>query len=95
MSLLGFILLLVVAAVVGSLGQALAGYSFGGCLVSVGIGFIGAVIGMWLANQLGLPEVFALNIEGQPFPVVWAIIGSALFTGVLSLLLRQPGRTAV
>jgi len=95
MSLFGFIILLLVAAIVGSLGQALAGYSLGGCLVSIAIGFIGAVIGLWLASQLGLPEIFSLNIEGQPFPVVWAIIGSALFTGVLSLFLRGAGRAAV
>jgi uncharacterized membrane protein YeaQ/YmgE (transglycosylase-associated protein family) len=89
MSLLGFIVLLIVAAVTGSLGQALAGYSRGGCLVSILFGFIGAYIGLWLARQLGLPEVFVLNIDGEPFPVIWAIIGSALFAGVLGLLFRQ------
>jgi hypothetical protein len=42
-----------------------------------------------LARQLGLPEIFVLIIDGEPFPVVWAIIGSALFAGVLGLLTRQ------
>lgn len=89
MSLLGFIVLLIVAAIVGSLGQALAGYSYGGCLVSILVGFVGAYLGLWLARQLGLPEIFVLSIEGKPFPIVWAIIGSALFAGVLGFLLRQ------
>lgn len=89
MSLLGFIVLLIVAAIVGSLGQALAGYSYGGCLVSILVGFVGAYLGLWLARQLGLPEIFVLSIEGKPFPIVWAIIGSAIFAGVLGLLLRQ------
>ncbi len=89
MSVLGFIVLLIVAAIVGSLGQALAGYSHGGCLASIVVGFIGAWIGLWLAGVLGLPEIFVLNIDGKPFPVVWAIIGSALFAGVLGLLARQ------
>jgi uncharacterized membrane protein YeaQ/YmgE (transglycosylase-associated protein family) len=89
MSLLGFILLLIVAAVAGSLGQALAGFSRGGCVISMVVGFIGAYIGLWLARQLGLPEVFVLTIDGEPFPVVWAVIGSALFAGVLGLLARQ------
>jgi hypothetical protein len=31
MSLVGFIILLVIAAIAGSIGQALAGYSLGGC----------------------------------------------------------------
>ncbi len=89
MSLLGFIMLLLVAAIAGSLGQALAGYSRGGCVISILVGFIGAFVGLWLARQLGLPEILVLTIEGEPFPVVWAIIGSALFAGVLGLLARQ------
>ena len=89
MSFLGFIVLLIVAAIAGSLGQALAGYSPGGCLISMVVGFIGAWIGLWLSQQLGLPEFFVLSIEGKPFPAVWAIIGSALFAGVLGLLARQ------
>ena len=88
MSVLGFIVLLIVAAIVGSLGQALAGYSRGGCLVSILVGFIGAWIGLWLAGLLGLPEIVVLNIDGKPFPVVWAIIGSAIFAGTLGLLTR-------
>jgi uncharacterized membrane protein YeaQ/YmgE (transglycosylase-associated protein family) len=92
MSLWGFIILLIVAAIAGSLGQALAGYSRGGCLVSIVVGFIGAYLGMWLAQQLGLPEVFVLNIDGRPFPVVWAIIGSALLAGLMGLLFRGQRR---
>jgi uncharacterized membrane protein YeaQ/YmgE (transglycosylase-associated protein family) len=89
MSLTGFIILLIVAAVAGSLGQALAGYSLGGCLVSIVVGFIGAYLGMWLAHQLGLPTFFTLNIQGEPFPLVWAIIGSAILAAVLGLLTRR------
>lgn len=88
MSLIGALILLVIAAIAGSLGQALVGYSLGGCLVSIVIGFIGAWLGLWLAQQLGLPEIFAIHIEGQSFPVVWAIIGSAILTFIISLLMR-------
>ncbi len=89
MSILGFIVLLIVAAVVGSIGQAIAGYSPGGCLVSIIMGFVGAVIGVWLASTLHLPEIFVLNIDGQPFPVVWAIIGAALFAAILGVFARR------
>ena len=89
MSILGFIVLLIVAAVVGSIGQAIAGYSAGGCLVSIVMGFVGAVIGVWLASTLHLPEIFVLNIDGQPFPVVWAIIGAALFAAILGVFARR------
>jgi uncharacterized membrane protein YeaQ/YmgE (transglycosylase-associated protein family) len=86
MSLLGFLLLLVIAAVAGALGQALAGYSLGGCLISTLVGFIGAFIGLWLARELGLPEFIPITIEGETFPLVWAVIGSAILSLILGLL---------
>lgn len=89
MSLLGLLILLLIAAVAGSLGQALAGYSLGGCLISIVVGFIGAFLGLWLARTLGLPEPFPVTIQGETFPLVWSIIGSALFTAVLGLITRR------
>lgn len=88
MSLFGFLLLLLIAAICGSIGQALVGYSSGGCLISIVVGFIGAYLGLWLSAQLGLPELWTVNIEGESFPILWSIIGSALFTAVLSLISR-------
>ncbi len=89
MSLLGFIILLIIAAVCGSIGQALAGYSRGGCLVSLVLGFIGAYLGLWLAEQFGLPEIFVVNIEGRPFPIVWSIIGASLLAALFGLISRR------
>lgn len=89
MSLLGFIILLVIAAICGAIGQALAGYSLGGFIVSIIVGFIGAYIGYWIAGQFNLPVFFAINIDGQSFPVVWAIIGSAVFAAIISLFTRR------
>ena len=88
MTLIGFLVLLLIAAICGSIGQSLAGYDLGGCLVSIIVGFIGAYIGLWLAGNFGLPKIFEINIEGKPFPIVWAVIGSALFTMVVGLLRR-------
>jgi uncharacterized membrane protein YeaQ/YmgE (transglycosylase-associated protein family) len=89
MSLFGLLTLLLIAAICGSIGQAIAGYSRGGCLVSMVVGFIGAFLGMWLSSQLGLPELLTINIEGEPFPILWSIIGSAIFMAVLGLLSRR------
>ena len=89
MSILSFILLLVVAGICGSIGQAIAGWSRGGCLASIALGFIGALFGMWLSGALGLGEIFAVNIGGQTFPIVWSIIGAALFVAVISLFTRR------
>jgi uncharacterized membrane protein YeaQ/YmgE (transglycosylase-associated protein family) len=87
-----FLILLLVAGVCGALGQAIGGYSRGGCLVSIALGFIGALIGMGLARALNLPELLVVHVDETPFPIVWSIIGSALFVAVLSLLTwrRRP-----
>ncbi|MGA9996126.1 MAG: GlsB/YeaQ/YmgE family stress response membrane protein [Pyrinomonadaceae bacterium] len=89
MTLVDLIVLLIVAGVCGSLGQAISGYSRGGCLVSIALGFIGAIIGVWVARHLGLPELFAVDIGGTHFPIIWSIIGSALFVAVISLISRS------
>lgn len=89
MTWIGLILLLLIAAIAGSVGQALAGYSLGGLFVSIVIGFIGALLGYWLATRLGLPLLFPITIEGQTFPLIWAVIGSALFASVVGLLTRR------
>jgi uncharacterized membrane protein YeaQ/YmgE (transglycosylase-associated protein family) len=80
------LLLLVVAGVCGSIAQAIVGYSRGGCLVSIVLGFIGALLGAWLARRLGLPELLTLEFGNQPFPVIWSIIGASLFVALLSLI---------
>jgi uncharacterized membrane protein YeaQ/YmgE (transglycosylase-associated protein family) len=89
MTLLDLLILLLVAGICGSLGQAIAGYSRGGCLVSIALGFVGALLGMWLARMLGLPELIPVNIGGTSFPIVWSIIGSALFVAILALITRS------
>ncbi len=89
MTLIDLLLLLLVAGVGGALGQAIGGFSRGGCLVSIALGFVGALLGMWLARQLGLPEPLPLEVGGRVFPVVWSIIGSALFVAVIGLLSRS------
>jgi len=86
MTLTGLLILLLIAAVCGAIGQSLAGYSLGGCFVSIVVGFIGAYIGLWVAGKMGLPRLFEITIDGKAFPVLWAIIGSAIFTLLMALL---------
>jgi len=94
MSLLGFIVLLIIAAIAGAIGQAIVGFSRGGCLASIAVGFIGAYLGWWLAQTFHLPSFLVINVDGQPFPFVWAIIGCAVLAGLLHLLsgFRRPYR---
>ena len=88
MTIVSFIVLLVIAAIAGSIGQALAGYSLGGCLVSTVVGFIGAFLGLWLARQFGLPEFYTISVGCEKFPVIWSIIGSFIFVLMVGLLTR-------
>jgi uncharacterized membrane protein YeaQ/YmgE (transglycosylase-associated protein family) len=82
------LLLLLIAGVCGAIGQAITGYSHGGCLVSIALGFIGALLGTWLAAKMGLPELVAIPVGGVHFPIVWSIIGAALFVAVINLISR-------
>ena len=89
MSLISMILLVLIAGICGAVGQSIAGYSRGGCLASVAVGFIGAMLGMWVARMVGMHELFAVRIGGQSFPIIWSIIGSALFVAVISFISKQ------
>ena len=89
MTILDLVVLLIIAGLCGALGQAITGFSRGGCLVSIALGFIGALLGMWLARKLGLPELFSVQIGTTSFPIIWSIIGSALFVAVIALVSRS------
>ena len=85
----GLIILIIIAAICGAIGGAIAGQVRGGFIVSVVVGFIGALIGPWIAHQLKLPEPFMLNVSGQSFPVLWSIIGAAVFVAIIHLVSRR------
>ncbi|MEA2624602.1 MAG: hypothetical protein QOD06_647 [Candidatus Binatota bacterium] len=86
MTLVEFLLLLLVAGVCGSVAQTIAGINRGGCLVSAGIGFVGAVVGVWLGRRLALPELFIVHIGEVRFPIVWSILGATVFLVLIRLL---------
>jgi uncharacterized membrane protein YeaQ/YmgE (transglycosylase-associated protein family) len=87
--LIQLLVLLLIAGVCGALGQAIGGYSRGGCLVSIALGFIGALLGLWIAGLFGMQEMFAIRVAGYSFPVIWSIIGAALFVALIGLITRQ------
>jgi uncharacterized membrane protein YeaQ/YmgE (transglycosylase-associated protein family) len=89
MTFLEFLLLLFIAGVCGSIGQSIAGYSRGGCVVSIVVGFIGALLGSWISTQLGWPEILDIQVGNRTFPVIWSIIGSVVFTVTVGLLTRK------
>lgn len=82
----GFLILLVIAAICGAVGKALAGGGPGGLITSIALGFIGALVGPWVALQFHLAEPFVIHVSGQSFPIVWSIVGAALFVALLHLM---------
>jgi uncharacterized membrane protein YeaQ/YmgE (transglycosylase-associated protein family) len=89
MDLFQILVLLLVAGVCGAIGQAIGGFSRGGCLVSIALGFVGALLGMYLARLLNLPEFLPVQIGTTKFPIVWSVCGSALFVAFISMLTRR------
>jgi uncharacterized membrane protein YeaQ/YmgE (transglycosylase-associated protein family) len=92
MTVLEFLILLLIAAICGAVAKAIAGFSRGGLLVAIALGFIGALLGTWLQRSTGLPEIFTIQVGNSAFPIVWSIIGAVLFAAVVGLL-TAPGRT--
>jgi uncharacterized membrane protein YeaQ/YmgE (transglycosylase-associated protein family) len=84
------LILLIVAGIAGAIGQWLAGYSRGGLITSIVLGFIGAFLGTWVAKQFHLAELYNLQVGRTTFPIVWAILGAALFVALLGLMNRRP-----
>lgn len=92
LTLTGLLLLLIIAGICGALGRALGGGFGGGFLVSIAVGFVGALIGMFLADALDLPAILAVNVDGRPFPIVWSIVGGALLVALVNALAHRPVR---
>jgi len=81
---------LVIAGIAGAIAKSLVGLDRGGCIISIVVGFIGAMIGTWLAREFNLPDLIVFNIRGSEYHILWTIIGAVIFTAVLSLI--APGK---
>jgi uncharacterized membrane protein YeaQ/YmgE (transglycosylase-associated protein family) len=89
MSIIDFLLFLLVAALAGGFGKLLAGYYPGGLMTSILAGYIGALLGTWLARQFSLPTWLVINVGGTAFPFFWAVIGAAVLLAVIGLIYRR------
>ena len=89
MSMWDFILMLVVAAIIGAIGEAIGGYSPGGCLMSIVVGFVGAFVGNYIRIFFKLPQFWVVNVGTTKFPVVWSILGAAACVAILRLVLHR------
>jgi uncharacterized membrane protein YeaQ/YmgE (transglycosylase-associated protein family) len=79
------LLLILIAAIVGAIGRQIAGGPRGGLLVSIVVGFIGALLGPWIAHELRLSEPLMVRVDGHSFGILWSIFGAALFVALVHL----------
>ncbi len=92
LTLTGLLILLVIAGVCGAIARAIAGGTGGGFLVSIAVGFIGALLGTFLAGYLHLPELMVVAVEGHKFPILWSIIGATVFVALVHLVSGRSRR---
>jgi uncharacterized membrane protein YeaQ/YmgE (transglycosylase-associated protein family) len=88
-TLTGLLVLLIIAGICGAIGRAMGGGAPGGFLVSIAVGFVGALLGALIAGALRLPELLAVSVDGRPFPILWSIIGGAFLVAILNLFSRR------
>lgn len=92
MTLFELVIYLVIAAVCGAVARAFAGGTRGGFVVSVLVGFLGAVLGMTVARTFHLPTFVAVAIGGHSFPIIWSIIGGIILVAAAHALMRPTYR---
>jgi uncharacterized membrane protein YeaQ/YmgE (transglycosylase-associated protein family) len=92
LTLTGILILLVVAGICGAIGRAIGGGTGGGVFVSIAVGFVGALLGTFIAGHFHLPELLMVAVDGRAFPILWSIIGAALFVALIHLISRGPSR---
>jgi len=86
MSLVELLVLLLIAVIAGVIGQSLGGYKQRGIFIAGVLGFLGALLGVWLADKLGLPRLLQITVGSVAFPLLWAIIGAGILVAVGGVL---------
>jgi uncharacterized membrane protein YeaQ/YmgE (transglycosylase-associated protein family) len=82
----GLVILVLIGAMCGTMGRAFGSATSGGFAVCVAVGFVGALLGLLVAHWLRFPELFLISVDDQPFAVLWAVIGAALFVVLLHVV---------
>jgi uncharacterized membrane protein YeaQ/YmgE (transglycosylase-associated protein family) len=93
LTITGLLVLLIIAGICGALGRAIGGGTGGGFLVSIAVGFVGALFGTLIASYFRLPELLMVTVDGRPFPILWSVLGGALLVLLVHAISgRSPRR---
>ena len=85
---MGFLLEVVILALIaggcGFIASQLMGAKRMNIVVLIILGFVGALVGRWVAEFFGLPLIATIHLAGKSFPILWAFIGSLVVVGIAS-----------
>jgi uncharacterized membrane protein YeaQ/YmgE (transglycosylase-associated protein family) len=87
--IIDFAVLLLIAGVCGFVASQLMGAKRMNIVTMIVLGFVGAIVGRWLAAFFHMPLLYDLHIGGHYFPLVWAMIGSILTIGVATFFMQH------
>lgn len=92
MSVADFIIMLVLAALLGAVSQRILGFQMGGWILATVLGFLGVLLGRWVVYQFGFWEPIPIYVRGRPFPLMWCMIGGVGATFFAAWLSRRRRR---
>ncbi|HZE98833.1 MAG TPA: hypothetical protein VE981_17625 [Planctomycetota bacterium] len=90
-----FIILLLCFVLAGGLGilsQRILGFKTGGLLVSIFIGFVGALLGRELQRLFHSTDWMVVTVGDRQFPVFWCLAGALIATAVVGLIARKGAK---
>jgi uncharacterized membrane protein YeaQ/YmgE (transglycosylase-associated protein family) len=86
------LLIAIVAFVCGTIAQLTSGYSLGGWIVNLGVGFLGALTGVAASRLLNAPIIYNVKYRMIDFPIIYSLIGAALFLAATGFLVKPHRR---
>jgi uncharacterized membrane protein YeaQ/YmgE (transglycosylase-associated protein family) len=93
MSLADFLIMLLMAALLGALSQKILGFQMGGWILATALGFLGVLLGRWMYYQFGGGwDPVKILIFDRPFPLMWCLIGGVSTTIFAAWLSRRRRR---
>lgn len=88
MNVLEFIVLVILAGMLGVVAQRILGTKYG-LLVTVVLGLVGALLGHQLGKLFHLPVYVSVTVGSVSVSVLWAIIGALLVTFVAGIISKS------
>jgi hypothetical protein len=82
----GLLAAAVVALACGVMGRVLGGGGMGRFVLCVIFGFVGALLAPFAARAMHAPELYAVMVRGQAFPIAWSVIGAGVPVALVQLI---------